>query len=106
MEGDQPERGEKPLGHTVLVVDDDHELTSLVVEFLEGQGYDVLVAHSKAAAMTILERVTVSLVLLDLQLPDGNGAELMRWLLARESAPDVVVLTGHATSTPRWPRSR
>ncbi len=90
-------RGEKRLSHTILVIDDDHELTSVLVEFLEGQGYGVLVAHSGAAATTLLERATVSVVLLDLRLPDADGAELMRRLLARESAPEVVVLTGHAT---------
>lgn len=90
-------RGEKLLGHTILVIDDDHELASVLAEFLEGQGYGVLVAHSGAAAATLLERATVSVVLLDLRLPDADGVGLMRQLLARESAPEVVVVTGHAT---------
>jgi DNA-binding response OmpR family regulator len=97
MAGDRPVRGEKLLGHTILVIDDDHELASVLAEFLEGQGYGVLVAHSGAAAATLLERATVSVVLLDLRLPDADGVGLMRQLLARESAPEVVVVTGHAT---------
>jgi len=90
-------RGEKLLGHTILVIDDDHELASFLAEFLEGQGYGVLVAHFAAAAAALLERATVSVVLLDLHLPDADGVELMRRLLARESASEVVVMTGYAT---------
>jgi len=89
--------GEKLLGHTVLVIDDDYELASVLADFLQERGYVVLVANSCAAARKLLEGATVSVALLDLRLPDADGVDFMRRLLAHESAPGVVVLTGHAT---------
>ena len=88
---------EKLFGHTVLVIDDDRELASILADFLQGRGYVVLVAHSCAAARRILAGATISVVLLDLRLPDVDGVDFMRQILTHESAPGVVVLTGHAT---------
>lgn len=85
-------------GHTVLVIDDDRELASVLADFLQGRGYVVLVAHSCAAATRILDGATISVALLDLRLPDADGVDLMRRILAREAAPGVVVMTGHATA--------
>lgn len=89
---------EKPTGHTVLVIDDDRELASVLVDFLHSRGYVVLVAHTCAAAKRLLDGAAVSVVLLDLHLPDADGVDFMRRVLARQLAPGVVVLTGYATA--------
>ena len=89
---------EKLNGHTVLVIDDDRELASVLADFLQGRGYVVLVAHSCAAAARMLDGATMSVALLDLRLPDGDGVDFMRRILVHEGAPGVVVLTGHATA--------
>ena len=82
---------------TILVIDDDHDVAMTCAELLEEQGYGVLVAHSGAEAMTLLEHPTVAAVLVDLRLPDADGIELMGRFLALPSRPEVVVMTGHAT---------
>ena len=79
----------------VLVVEDDpvaadaHALYAGRVE-----GFRVVgVAHSRAAAVRLLDRVPVDLILLDLYLPDGHGLALLRALRAAGHAADVIAVT-------------
>jgi CheY-like chemotaxis protein len=64
----------------VLVVDD-HELNrKLLQHVLEYEGHEVLVADSIASAEATLERSRPDLMVLDVQLPDGDGLDLARRL--------------------------
>ncbi|MFE2015012.1 response regulator [Streptomyces sp. NPDC059491] len=79
----------------VLVVEDDpvaadaHALYAGRVE-----GFTVVgVAHSRAAAVRLLDRTPVDLILLDLYLPDGHGLQLLRALRAAGHAADVIAVT-------------
>ncbi|MGW0118525.1 response regulator [Streptomyces sp. NPDC003327] len=79
----------------VLVVEDDpvaadaHALYAGRVE-----GFQVVgVAHSRAAAVRVLERTPVDLILLDLYLPDGHGLQLLRALRAAGHSADVIAVT-------------
>ncbi|MFJ5711112.1 MULTISPECIES: response regulator [unclassified Streptomyces] len=79
----------------VLVVEDDpvaadaHALYAGRVE-----GFRVVgVAHSRAAAVRLLDRVPVDLILLDLYLPDGYGLALLRALRAAGHGADVIAVT-------------
>ncbi|MFK3730861.1 response regulator [Streptomyces sp. NPDC088090] len=79
----------------VLVVEDDpvaadaHALYAGRVE-----GFRVVgVAHSRAAAVRLLDRLPVDLILLDLYLPDGHGLALLRALRAAGHGADVIAVT-------------
>ncbi|MFB7028851.1 MULTISPECIES: response regulator [unclassified Streptomyces] len=79
----------------VLVVEDDpvaadaHALYAGRVE-----GFAVVgVAHSRAAAVRVLDRTRVDLILLDLYLPDGHGLQLLRALRAAGHTADVIAVT-------------
>jgi CheY-like chemotaxis protein len=66
----------------VLVVDD-HPVNRLLLEsVLELEGIDVLGAGSIAEADLLLERLVPPVIVLDLQLPDGYGLDLVRRLRA------------------------
>ena len=79
---------------SVLIVDDDHEFTSGMAEFLHRDTHSVRVANSVASARVALGERTPALLLLDLMLPDGNGLELLDEI--REAPPcRVVIVTGH-----------
>lgn len=82
---------------TILVVDDEREVGSLLREFLEREGFSVVVASTGEEARSALRSAPVSLALLDLLLPDIAGVDLMREALSLESPPEVVIITGHAT---------
>ncbi|MDR1575536.1 MAG: response regulator, partial [Treponema sp.] len=59
----------------VLVVDDETKILELVKSYLEMNGYTALCAKNGAEGMAFFERNTVSLILLDLMLPDFSGEE-------------------------------
>ncbi len=76
----------------VLIVDDDFMVAKIHTGFVERTpGFEVVgVAHTGATALTELARAQPDLVLLDVDLPDTTGLELL--LGMREVVPDVDVL--------------
>ncbi len=63
---------------TVLVVDDDPDIVALMRDFLEAEGYVVLTSGDGEAALDLLDRETVDLVLLDVMMPGQSGFEVIR----------------------------
>ncbi|GHV62590.1 DNA-binding response regulator [Spirochaetia bacterium] len=63
---------------SVLVVDDEEKILDIVKSYLEKSGYQALCAGTGKEAMALLKSHTVSLILLDLMLPDFTGEELCR----------------------------
>ncbi|PZR04267.1 MAG: hypothetical protein DI536_34555 [Archangium gephyra] len=62
----------------VLVVDDTDDNRKLMARFLEHDGYEVLTASNGADALGILRETAISLVLLDVHMPDMDGIEVCR----------------------------
>jgi DNA-binding NtrC family response regulator len=79
-----------------LIVDDDVDSASTLREFVASTHYTVSVAHTLRDARRQIALHQPDVVLLDLQLPDGNGMELFEdgQLLAQS---EVVLITGHAS---------
>ena len=80
----------------ILIVDDEVDLRNLLKSILESD-YTIAEAESGAALKKLLPGEAPEIVLLDLNLPDANGLDLLP--LLKKSWPDaeVVVLTGAAT---------
>jgi len=77
---------------SVLLVEDEENLASLVRAYLEQEGYRVVWAGSGADALHTLETEPVRLVVLDLNLPDLDGLDVCKQIRSRSSVP-VVMLT-------------
>jgi DNA-binding NtrC family response regulator len=82
---------------TILCVDDDVGVLSLLRKTIERLGHDVLEASSAALALQALGRQSIDLVISDFQMPGTNGLELLE--LVRQDGSDVpfIMLTGHAS---------
>ena len=65
---------------TILIIDDDAELTSLISQFLTMNGYQVLVEHNGANALTTVAHIQPDLFVLDLMLPGVDGLTICRQL--------------------------
>ena len=80
---------------TVFVVDDSSTSLATAEEALEEQ-YRVITLSSAARMFAILEKVTPDLILLDIEMPEDNGFEIMKRLKASDSYADipVIFLTG------------
>ena len=79
-----------------LIVDDDPDVVDWLQEVARLEGFTSTGAESLRAAREHLGRRRPDVVLTDLRLPDGEGIELARDLPASD-APDLIVVTGHAT---------
>ena len=60
----------------LLVVEDDHLLNNTLCYNLSASGYNVDAAMTKAAAISFCKKQQYDLVVLDVNLPDGNGFDL------------------------------
>ena len=83
---------------TILLVDDDEKVRDVGREMLLEYGYRVITASNGREALQIYgtERGTISLVILDLSMPEMGGVECLRALLRLDSKVRVLVATGYA----------
>ena len=80
---------------TILIVDDEAELREMVRGIFARAGYGrVVTAGSGPEALSLCASARPDLVILDLNLPDGNGLDLLRRLRAAPSLP-VLILTAN-----------
>jgi two-component system, OmpR family, alkaline phosphatase synthesis response regulator PhoP len=78
--------------HTILVVEDETSIASFVAAYLRNAGYTVKTAASAQTALITLAGETPALVILDLNLPDGDGVELCRRIRKTSDVP-ILMLT-------------
>jgi DNA-binding NtrC family response regulator len=78
-----------------LVIEDDAASGAALVEFLGLQGVSAQCVGSLADARQALEKQAFDLVMLDVNLPDGNGTELLPEL--QSNPADVVMISGEST---------
>ena len=78
----------------VLIVDDHAEFRSLARALLERAGFEIVgEAADGAATLRAVDATRPEIVLLDVQLPDGNGFDFAQTLCSREDAPAVVMIS-------------
>ena len=78
-----------------LIVEDSATLCAIYAQYLDGSGLEVDSVETLSAARESLAKADVQLVLLDIELPDGNGLDLIDDLQRLSPQPAVVVMTGH-----------
>ena len=79
-------------GGTVLLVEDEHSIGSLVRSYLQRDGYRVVWVRSGEEALVELARHAVRIVVLDIGLPAMDGFEVCRRMRARSRVP-ILMLT-------------
>jgi DNA-binding NtrC family response regulator len=84
------------LNRTILLVDDDPEVLSVLCRFFEGKQWLVQRAAEAKGAMMLYERERPDLVLLDIDLPGLSGLQLLEVIRTRDPDATVIMLTGHA----------
>ena len=92
-----PERqGERLIGASILLVDDQQELTEDLMEILEDEGASVRCARTGAEGMKLATE-GFDVALLDVQLPDTMGVHLLPQLRAASAGSEVMLITGHGS---------
>src|SRR5260221_10068655 len=83
---------------TILIVDDDADIRTLIQTVLETSGHDVTLAASGQEALNKLKRKPYELVVLDIMMPTMSGYEVLEQIRAmpsRASTPVIVVTAKH-----------
>ncbi|MGH7944274.1 MAG: sigma-54-dependent transcriptional regulator [Opitutaceae bacterium] len=80
---------ERPTGLSVLVVEDESLSLKRYTALLEGNGADVTAVRTKREAASALAGIDFDVVLLDVNLPDGKGTDLLR---DKKIAPGTTVI--------------
>jgi DNA-binding response OmpR family regulator len=76
---------------TILAVDDEPELLSMLEDFLSARGFHVLTAGDVQQARSILAGTKVELVLCDITMPGEDGLSLARFLREHHGPPVILV---------------
>ncbi len=80
---------------TVLIVDDEPVMQSLLEKILAREGYKTFVAGDGVAALDLLEKEQVSLVLSDIKMPGMNGFELLQEIKTKHPGTGVIIMTAY-----------
>jgi signal transduction histidine kinase len=91
-------------GRRILVVDDEPAIVELVTSVLQDQGWRVDVASGGRAALERLQETRYDLVLSDVRMPEGDGADFYRAAVAqqKELARRFVFMTGDTANEEAW----
>ncbi len=82
---------------TVLVVEDDQTLREALCDTLDLSGYRVLAAADARAALEILRRETIGMVVTDVQMPEMDGHALLQQIKADRPQLPVLLMTAYGT---------
>jgi len=77
---------------TILIVDDEKRLVSLVESYLKQEGYRVAAAYNGKEALLVAEKEKPDLIILDIMMPEMNGYDFMRAHRTQHDTP-IIMLT-------------
>jgi DNA-binding NtrC family response regulator len=85
-----------PERKTILVVDDNFSVLTVIKAMLETEDYDVLTARSADVTISIVEmKGVIDLVLMDVVMPDLSGPDLVKRILAIHPTAKVLFMSGY-----------
>ena len=83
--------------HSILIVDDDQDLAFNLKDILEGEGCNTAVANDGQTAINFCSEQEFDIGLIDINLPDIQGVELIEKLSDLTPKTEYVIITGHAS---------
>ncbi len=81
---------------SILVVDDEKNITQLMKDILEDEGYSIDVTHSIKETKEKLKEKDYDIIFLDVWLPDGEGLDLISFVKEQNPYTKIVMISGHA----------
>ena len=89
-----------PVTASVLLVDDDVELVTLLRDYLVSDGFSVIVAHEGESALRLFAAQPPDIAVVDVMMPGFSGIEVLRRIRSRGSTP-VLMLTARGDDESR-----
>jgi len=82
-------------GLKILVLDDEKVFREEIREFLENDGFSVLLSAKPSEAFTVLSENEIDILILDLRLPEMDGLEVLKRVKVQYPEIEVIMITGH-----------
>ncbi|HYC53140.1 MAG TPA: response regulator transcription factor [Gemmatimonadaceae bacterium] len=89
-----------PPKDTILIADDDRVMVAMLAEFLRKKGFNVVTAFDSMQAMLGVRNTTPKAVVLDVNMPGGNGVDVLRKIRAMNKTSQLPVLIITASTDP------
>lgn len=87
----------RPISGTILVVDDDADIRDILRDSLNSLGFRVLTASNGQECLDLFEKEGPDLLLLDIEMPDKSGIEVLKEIRRRGSDATVIMITAYGT---------
>ena len=81
----------------LLLVDDEERFLSTTSKLLSRKGLDVVTANSGQAALDMLNKESIHVVILDVKMPGMDGNTVLKKIKENHPLVEVIMLTGHGT---------
>jgi len=75
----------------ILLVDDEVELANMIKDYLSNEGFDVEIQHTLLTGKNSFDNNSFSAVILDINLPDGSGLDLCRYIRDKSDIPIIML---------------
>jgi len=82
----------------LMMVEDSPSLSAIYAAYIDDEPYRLVSVETLGRAHATLDAFNPDIILLDIELPDGNGMDFLRDVMQRPSPPRVVIMTAHGTS--------
>jgi two-component system NtrC family response regulator len=87
------------MASTILIIDDEIKIRSLLARIIELEGFSVLQAQNAKEGLKIINNEDITVVISDVKLPDANGVELVKQIKAIKPYIEIINLTAYGTIT-------
>src|SRR5438309_6830580 len=91
IEGQMTASTHETTARTMLLVEDETPLRTIIARNLEQRGYHLTAVASVCEAINQIMATLPDVIVLDVNLPDGTGWEILRWLRAADTHPAIIV---------------
>lgn len=81
---------------SILVVEDEDNLRTILSDILRNAGYEIKTASNGEEAITLLKKHQFDLTFLDIQMPQVNGIQVLKYIRQYSPATKAIMLTGYA----------
>jgi len=82
------------MSYTILIIDDEEHARQNIAEYLKTNGYEVFEAGTLKEGREFINKGDGDIIILDVQLPDGYGLDLLNEISALPHKPPVILITG------------
>ncbi|WP_298296528.1 sigma-54 dependent transcriptional regulator [Hydrotalea sp.] len=83
------------MANTILIIDDEVKLRTLLAKMLSLEGFEVLQAGDSKSGLKKLEHQNIDIVLCDVKLPDENGVDLARSIKQKYPTLEIILMTAY-----------